>query len=533
MPEIFPSTPRAPTVVRLCAVVLGLAGVVLATRATLTSSAWVGRTFPGFLLLVNRVVASIGLAHWSGSTVAELYQSQVVAVNGVPVASAQQVYSAVAASPPGTPVRYRLHKRSVEREITVPSQRFAARDWILLFGAYLLNGVVYLTSGLVVWILRPYSPLSRAFLSFGTAWAFFLITAMDIYGPGTLTRLHAVTEPLVAAATLQVFMLLPQPHRYARWRFIGYALALPLVVAYQALLYRPSAFSAVVMLNMLCLGSVGVFFVGRLIAEYWRGTSQLARQRVRVLTLGTLVSIGLPGTILLISSAVWGQVAMNPAAFMFFLFALFLAYAIVKHDLFELDAMVKRGAYYLVLSGAVAAAYIGAVVLLDVGLNGNAVTASPAFPVLFRTAYDGARELAAVGRQLASALQQERIVALVRSAVDHAIPNSATRLFVRAPDGRLAEAGGGRGVQPAPGRALAGGGIITVYDPDELYPDAATHEAVRAALTTLGAEVALPLRLRGELVGILTAGAKRTGLFYTAGDAEFLRALAQQAAIAR
>src|SRR5439155_364420 len=44
--------------------------------------------------------------------------------------------------------------------------------------------------------------------------------------------------------------------------------------------------------------------------------------------------------------------------------------------------------------------------------------------------------------------------------------------------------------------------------------------------------VALPLRLRGELVGILTAGAKRTGLFYTAGDAEFLRALAQQAAIA-
>jgi len=556
MPEIFPSTPRAPTVVRLCAVMIGLAGVVLATRATLTSSAWVGRTFPGFLLLVNRVVPSIGLAHWSGSTVAELYQSQVVAVNGVPVASAQQVYSAVAASPPGTPVRYRLQKRGVEREITVPSQRFAARDWILLFGAYLLNGVVYLTSGLVVWILRPYSPLSRAFLSFGTAWAFFLITAMDIYGPGTLTRLHAVTEPLVAAATLQVFMLLPQPHRYARWRFIGYALALPLVVAYQALLYRPSAFSAVVMLNMLCLGSVGVFFVGRLIAEYWRGTSQLARQRVRVLTLGTLVSIGLPGTILLISSAVWGQVAMNPAAFMFFLFALFLAYAIVKHDLFELDAMVKRGAYYLVLSGAVAAAYIGAVVLLDVGLKGNAVTASPAFPVLFtlvvllvfnplrtrlqafvdrvffRTAYDGARELAAVGRQLASALQQERIVALVRSAVDHAIPNSATSLFVRAPDGRLAEAGGGRGVPPALGRALDGGRIITVYDPAELYPDAATHEAVRAALTTLGAEVALPLRLRGELVGILTAGAKRTGLFYTAGDAEFLRALAQQAAIA-
>src|SRR5438477_6521658 len=128
MPDIFPSTPRAPTVVRLCAVVIGLAGVVLATRATLTSSAWVGRTFPGFLLLVNRVVPSIGLAHWSGSTVAALYQSQVVAVNGVPMTSARQVYAAVAASPPGTPITYRLRTSGVDREVTLVSQVFTSRD---------------------------------------------------------------------------------------------------------------------------------------------------------------------------------------------------------------------------------------------------------------------------------------------------------------------------------------------------------------------------------------------------------------------
>src|SRR5947208_15021047 len=92
------------------------------------------------------------------------------------------------------------------------------------------------------------------------------------------------------------------------------------------------------------------------------------------------------------------------------------------------------------------------------------------YTTLFRSAYDGARELAAVGRQLVSALQQERIVALVRSAVEHAIPNSATRLFVRAPDGRLAEAGGDRGVPPALGRALDGGRRITGYRPAALRP---------------------------------------------------------------
>src|SRR5206468_1530323 len=191
-----------------------------------------------------------------------------------------------------------------------------------------------------------------------------------------------------------------------------------------------------------------------------------------------------PSVVLVISAAVWGEVAMNTAAFTPFLFALSLAYAIVKHDLFEIDAMVKRGAYYLVLTGAVGAAYVGSVVVLNLVLEANAVTGSAFFPLLFtlavllvfnplrtrlqafvdrvffRTAYDGAREVAAVGRQLASTLQGERIVALVCAAD------------------------------------------------------------------------AMPLRRRGELVGILTAGAKRTGLFYPAGDAEFLRALAQQAAIA-
>src|SRR5207249_3902775 len=57
-------------------------------------------------------------------------------------------------------------------------------------------------------------------------------------------------------------------------------------------------------------------------------------------------------------------------------------------------------------------------------------------------------------------------------------------------------------------------------------------DAARAAMAALGAEVAVPLRRREELVGVLTAGPKRSGIFYTAADAEFLRALANSTAIA-
>src|SRR5439155_1598895 len=60
----------------------------------------------------------------------------------------------------------------------------------------------------------------------------------------------------------------------------------------------------------------------------------------------------------------------------------------------------------------------------------------------------------------------------------------------------------------------------------------AVDSAAEGDLAALRAALAVPLELRGELVGVLSAGRKRSGLPYTAGDVEFLRALAHEAAIA-
>src|SRR5881628_3577029 len=185
---------------------------------------------------------------------------------------------------------------------------------------------------------------------------------------------------------------------------------------------------------------------------------------------------------------------------------------------------VRRGAYYL----------LAAAVLFTV-LQAREVTDSRAFPVFFtlavlvlfnplrtrlqafvervffRTRYDGAQVLAAVGAELAATLKRERIVALVCDAVDEAIPNTGARLHLGAPGA----AGDVTGVPSALLPRLARGEVLSAVD-----------------LAALGAALAVPLELRGELVGVLTAGRKRSGLLYAAGDVEFLRALAHEAAIA-
>src|SRR5438105_7957830 len=193
----------------------------------------------------------------------------------------------------------------------------------------------------------------------------------------------------------------------------------------------------------------------------------------------------------------------------------------------------RRAAYYLILTGAVGVAYVGAVLLFNVVLQAGALTDSPAFPIFFtfallllfdplrtrlqalvdriffRTRYDGARVLATVGGDLAATLARDRIVALVQSCVDDAIPNAGARLvIVRAGDGGLA------GV-PAPlAERLRGGEVVPA------------REAAGDGFA--GADVLVPLVFRDQLSGVLAVGPKRSGLGYGADDVEFLRALANQ-----
>jgi len=556
MPESFPRTPRAPRAVQAVATTLVVVAVVLATRATITSLDWVGTVFPGFVLLDNGVVASVGLARWSGSEVAGLYQSEVIAVDGVPAGDSAEVYRRIRARSPDAPVRYTLRRGESVRDVVIPTQRFNLSDWWLLFGAFLVSAAGYLACGVVAWVLRPYTSVTDTFLVVGTSWAFFLLTAMDLYGPATFFRLHVAFETLVPPAVLQLALLFPHENRLARWRFLGFLPSVLILIVYELNLYHPVVYSRMLYANMAYLGVVSLILGARLVIAYWHDEAGLARQRVRVVMLGALAGFALPGALVLSSVAAGGGFAMNLGVFTPLLFAMSLAYAVVKHDLFEIDAMVKRGAYYLVLTSAVGAVYVGAVVLFNVVLKAGAVTGSRLFPIVFtlavllvlnpvrarlqafvdrvffRTAYDASRVLAAVGQQLVATLQRDRIAALVRDTVESTIPNARTRLFVRNASDALREVGGDEGVPAAVVRRLAEGRVITAFDPAELYPDAALHDAVRTGLARLEAEIAVPLQIGNALVGMLTAGTRRAGFFYTAGDAEFLRALAHQAAIA-
>jgi signal transduction histidine kinase len=547
-----------PMAVRAVALAFLLVGLALAIRTTTTSIAWIGRVFPGFVLLDNRVIASVGLAHWTGTAVPDLFQNELVAIDDRPIGSTPEAYAIVSAKAPDEPVRYRLRRHGEERVVTVATERFEVRDWILLHGVFLLNGLVFLIAGLAPFVLRPDSGAARGFLGGGLAIGFFLFTAMDLYGPATFFRLHVLAESMLPPAMLHFALLFPERHRFARYGWLAWVLGLAIAVAYQLFLYVPARYSAVLNTNMLYLAAVATFFCWNAVASYVRGASQLVRQRVRVVVVGAIFGFALPAVVLGLAATMAGDVSMNLAATTPFIFGVALAYAIVQHDLFEIDAMVKRGAYYLVLTGAVSTAYVVAVLAFNWVMRTSTVTDSGWFPVVFAlavlllfnplrtrvqdfvdrvffgTTYDAPRVLAEIGTALAHARQRDQVAGLVEECLQRTIPNESTRLFIGGldPRGLTALDDGGGSIPEAVASRFGDGRMRTAIDTPESDADREATAATRATLAAVGATVAVPMVAHGELVGALTLGAKRSGLFYTAGDADLLRGIARETAIA-
>jgi len=61
---------------------LAVAAAFVTAVCVVDSALWVGRPFMGFLLGRNRIVAPIGLAHWSGLRAGVPFGAELVAADG-------------------------------------------------------------------------------------------------------------------------------------------------------------------------------------------------------------------------------------------------------------------------------------------------------------------------------------------------------------------------------------------------------------------------------------------------------------------
>ena len=548
---------------QLSAAALAAMAVALALVCAMNSSRWIGAIFPGFFVMSNRVIASVTLPNWPAER-HDVFQHEVLTVNGVTISSGSDLYSIVSRAPVGTVFKYEISENGITSVFRAASSTFTAREYVLIFVPYLISGLGLALIGIAVWYSKPLSPASFALLVGGLSGGIFAITGTDLYSPYWFFRIHILGEAFFPASLLMHLAAVFPVDRFRRYRRVllslPYLAATAIALPYELFLYRPATYTVVHNLAMDYAGLGGAVLLGAVTWDFFTSNSRLVRQRIRVLLLGFLCGFAFPGILMFYSGITGGQVPVNYAGFTVILFPLSIGYAIVKHDLFEIDALVKRSVYYISLTATLAVSYLGFLALTNWMLRSARLTLSPLFPliftfavvlvfnpvkdalqrtvdrVFFRMKYNPKKILEVTSAALASTLQLEEIVAFVWQMIQETIPVMSGGIFIRSSETQryeklfpkvekcALEESHPLVVRSAQNRDR----VVSPYNVESLSE---SGESLVSAFASIGAELLIPLALKDDLIGFIAIGKRESGGFFSINDIDFLRSLANQSAL--
>jgi hypothetical protein len=326
------SSPRTLATISTWALALGmLASVAAAGTVAVAATAWIGRVFPGFFVLPNRVVASIARPGWGGTRDGALFQRLVVAIDGERVESSADVYR-IAGEQPDRNASYTLRDGARTDVVVVPTQVFTRRDYLLLFGAYAMTGLLYLLLGLLAAAVLP-TATGRAILVLGGVAGVYALSAAAIYDAGGTLRLHALAEALFPAAVAQLAIAYPGRWQVpARpWTAVVWLVSFALAVPYELLIDDPSAYSVLHGAAETYLGVAGLALAIRLVCELAAAPGE-RNPLLRAATAGAVLGLAVPAVVVALSGVTGGELPVNMVVATAFVFPICLGWGLLHEQ---------------------------------------------------------------------------------------------------------------------------------------------------------------------------------------------------------
>jgi signal transduction histidine kinase len=520
-------------------------------------------------------VPAVGEASWSGVRSGLRYHSWLETVDGVSVENPGQVRDAIAHRQPGESVRYGLEKDGQTYFVDARVMALGPRAWTSVLGIYTFDALVLLILGITVLYMKPSDEAARALFLFSTNLSLYMATSTDIFGPYWFRIPYFFFVNFVPVSVWNLLSRFPVGRVRHAWegRVLIALAAIAMVHATgsnlafhrdHAALFRLEAASHALMAvaGLSAIGFFAYFFV--------KAGSRTVRDRTKIVLLGTLGAFAPPVVVL---ALVYGWGVSFPFNFLTMLFALFplsIGYAIAKHDLFDIDRVIKRTLVYATLSAMVFGVYTAAINVVDVAFENMTPVASRVAEgaliltlllmlspsrtriqavvdrIYDRRRYEHRDVVRSVAESFTRILDLKDLVRRVLVLLDETIQpdrafvcgtDSSGSLFVH---GELTHAAGetpaievypdGRD-EPrleAVGRAFDSRSVATSEDDLAGRDD----EGAAASLREIGGTIAVPMRLSGSLTGMVVVGGRRAGGYFRGDDVDLLETVADQLAVA-
>lgn len=353
---------------------VGLLALVVIISSLNSSFQWINRPFPGFFLYGNMVVGPDFLPQWSGGKEGLRFLDHIVAVGGRPATRRKEIYELVHSSPPNTPFHYTIERAGKHISITIPSMNFTFFDWFLTYGIYLLVGLSFLIIGIAPIYLRSSLPPATPLFFMGSAVFLWFATTFDYLTSDIfLKEVRVFSFTLTPSAGIHLGLLLARSREEIKRRrlylYLIYGASMLL-----GLFYNYSFFASVTVWQWALRLSYVYSWLATLIflSLLWRALkdpiSNLERSRLRVILGGAILGFFIPTFGTVIGSYYLLEVPHNLLLIFPVCFPLSVAFALLKYNLFDIDAVFKRG-LKVTLTAGLLLAYVLVVVILSVSVG--------------------------------------------------------------------------------------------------------------------------------------------------------------------
>jgi len=550
-----------------------LALFVLATVLSLASVALeIGKPAPGFVVWSNLVVPAIGTSDWPGNRAGIPLRSVLLSANGERMPDARALRKLVRQLPVGTPVAYTFRRGGDLVTATVPTTVLRWGDVIPAYGGYVIDGLAFFATALIVFYFKPRLPGARAGLAVGMILGMAMMLALDLFSRFWLERLYFCFESLMPGALLHFALCFPEEkgvaRRFPALRRMVYLPFVPLAVLQNWFLRDdPLAQLQVNDWVYTATAGAGIAVFVSLVHSFVAARTPRARQQAKTVLGGVTGAAFVPSLGLLSITLLGLQMPMNLLSPFFILYPLSVAYAIARHDLFSVDRYLRLGVVYAILSVVIVGSYGGVVMAAETWVGAQRRLSSAVVPLyvfavvvlfdplrsqiqslvdrlFYRHAYNYRATVEATSRALASVLDTERIATTLLAtltevmAIDWAVlllfetPDSARRALGR-PASRAADA-----LRLFPGndarlmRVTQRIGPLSADDPVSPAAGSAREGIDLRPFRQLGATLAMPLRFRERSIGLVFIGQRLSGAYYTDEDLDLLDTLLNQTALA-
>lgn len=523
------------------------------------------------------VVGYIKEYHWTGTQSGLKYPDKILKANDRIISSRKDLEEVINKIGVGNPVTYSIEREGKIIEIIVPIMRFSTVDFLLTFGITFFEAILYLIIGVIVFILKPSTRVSWIFLLGCILQAISFLIIFDSESTHFVpVKVHQLITAFIPAFILHFTLHFPDRFRlvekYRYLEIIPYLLSITLLIPF-FLLYPHPSFLPVYKLIILYINVSVVALITSILYAYLKQSSALAKQRAKVILFGAVLALPIPAFGVFVSffggTLAGLKVPMGLSSIPVMIFPATIAYAIAKHNLFEVDAYIKRTVGYALMTALLGIAYFSMQVVMRrvilQPLFGD--YAEKVYPILFaiivvflfnpvrnriqkvidrifyRLEYDYQKTVQRVSEtmrylqsldQIRSKIIDTILGVMFIDSCSIMLANREQQVYeglnvsYDSPIMKLNLPVHDRLVQEMADKRRE----ITIYDIQEDPSYEKDREAFGKSFDQLKATLVLPLIYEDRLIGLMSLGNKKSGKFYRREDINLLNTIANQGAVA-